>query len=146
MPGDLARRLHLAVGAAALVAFVLTGQYMDRVHAHLDGMADAPRMLYRSAHIYLLFASLINLLLGVYLRAAGDAVGRLLQLAGSVALLATPVLFAIAFFTEPALDELVRPWARPAIYLSLAGTLAHVVARCDACFGMRSHWGLGTGD
>ncbi len=132
MPSDHLRRVHLAVGIAALVAFVLTGQYMDRVHAHLDGMADAPRMLFRSAHIYLLFAALLNLLLGVYLRPAHAALGRALQLAGSAALLATPAMFTAAFFAEPWLPELLRPWARPAIYLSLAGALAHVAGAMGA--------------
>jgi hypothetical protein len=122
------RRLHLAVGSLALLGFVLTGQYMDRVHAHLEGMPDGPRLLYRSAHIYLLFAALLNLLLGAYLRPAAQRGVRLLQGAASVTLLVLPVLFAVAFFREPALAELERPWARPAIYLSLAAVLAHVVA------------------
>jgi hypothetical protein len=37
------RRMHLVVGIAAAVAFLLTGQYMDRRLAHLEGMADLPR-------------------------------------------------------------------------------------------------------
>ena len=126
------RRLHLAVGAAALVAFALSGQYMDRAHDHLRGMPDAPRLLFRSAHIYLLFAALLNVVLGTYLRPASARWARALQGAGSAALLATPAMFGAAFFVEPWLDGLVRPWARPAIYLSLAGVLAHAVARLDA--------------
>jgi hypothetical protein len=122
------RRAHLIVGALALAAFVLTGQYMDRVHAHLVGMPDGPRMLYRSAHIYLLFASLINLLLGAYLTRAAAGAARVLQTLGSVVLLTTPLLFLGAFAVEPGLRELLRPWARPGIYLSLAGVLAHVFA------------------
>ncbi len=43
-------------------------------------------------------------------------------------LLATPVLFTLAFFREPTLSGLMRPWARPAIYLSLAAVLLHVAA------------------
>jgi hypothetical protein len=91
-------------------------------------MPDAPRLLFRSAHIYLLFAALVNLLLGTYLRPAAARWARALQLAGSAALLATPAMFGAAFFVEPWLDGLLRPWARPAIYLSLAGVLAHVLA------------------
>ncbi|HSJ65055.1 MAG TPA: hypothetical protein VK922_14280 [Gemmatimonadaceae bacterium] len=122
------RRLHLVVGAIALVVFLATGIYMDQVHAHLVGMADAPRLLYRSAHIYLLFAALVNLLLGAYLREAERGWRRWLQRAGSVALLATPFLFLAAFALEPGLSGLLRPWARPGIELSLAGVLAHVIA------------------
>ena len=123
------RRLHLVVGTLALFGFVLSGQYMDRVHAHLAGMPDGPRLLYRSAHIYLLFAALLNLLLGAYLRLAPQRGARLLQQVASLTLLVLPALFAGAFFREPALEGLERPWARPAIYLSLAAVLAHVLAQ-----------------
>jgi hypothetical protein len=122
------RRLHFVVGLLGIVAFVLTGQYMDKVHAHLDGMADGPRMIYRSAHIYLLFASLLNVLLGGYFRAAAQRNGRILQWGASVAILVLPVLFLVAFFTEPAVPQLIRPYARPAIYLSLIAVPLHVVA------------------
>lgn len=60
------RRLHLAIGPLALAGFLATGQYMDARHDHLRGMAAAPRLLFRSAHICLLFASLLNLTLGLY--------------------------------------------------------------------------------
>lgn len=122
------RRLHLVVGLVALAAFVLTGQYMDRVHGHLEAMADAPRMLFRSAHIYLLFAALLNLLLGAYVTPAPRGWPRTLQLSASAVLAATPMLFLAAFATEPWLAGLERPWARPAIYLSLAAVLGHVAA------------------
>ena len=60
------RRIHLVVGLAGVVLFLGTGQYMDRVHDHLRGMEDVRRMLFRSAHIYLLWSSLLNLALGLY--------------------------------------------------------------------------------
>src|ERR1043165_8916326 len=41
------KRFHLIFGLVMLVVFLLTGQYMDRVHEHLRNMADGPRMLYR---------------------------------------------------------------------------------------------------
>ena len=126
------RRLHMAVGMVALLGFILTGQFMDRVHGHLTGMPDGPRMLYRSAHIYLLFAALLNLLLGAYLRLADHRGVRMVQQAASVVLLTLPVLFTVAFFLEPALAGLERPWARPAIYLSVAAVLAHVLAQRQA--------------
>lgn len=126
------RRLHMVVGMVALLGFILTGQYMDRVHDHLTGMPDGPRLLYRSAHIYLLFAALLNLLLGAYLRLADHRGVRMVQQAASVVLLTLPVLFTVAFFREPALAGLERPWARPAIYLSVAAVLAHVLAQRQA--------------
>lgn len=123
------RRLHLIVGLAALGGFVLTGQYMDLRHAHLEGMADAPRMLFRSAHIYLLLAGLLNLVLALYLKLESATWRRSLQAAGSAMILATPFLFAAAFFREPWLADLARPWARPGIYLSLAGGVLHLASQ-----------------
>lgn len=61
------KRIHFWVGVVGMLAFVCTGQYMHIFHNHLEGMADAPRMLYRSAHIYLLLSSIINLAAGVYI-------------------------------------------------------------------------------
>jgi len=59
---------HLAFGLLLLVAFLRTGQYMHREHHHLEGMADGPRLLYRSRHILILLTALIHLCLGTYLK------------------------------------------------------------------------------
>ena len=121
------RRLHLAVGVVGVVGFLLTGQYMDRVHDHLRGMDDARRLLFRSTHIYLLFCSLVNLALGLYVR---PAVGwrHWIRLVGSLLVLAAPFVQAVGFFTEPWLSGLDRPYSRPAIYGCFAGMLLHVIA------------------
>ena len=60
--------LHFWIGVVGLCVFVLTGQYMDKVLDHLVGMSDGPRMLYRSAHIYILLASMMNLVYGINFR------------------------------------------------------------------------------
>ncbi len=124
---DPMRRLHLIVGLAGVAAFLGTGQYMDRWHDHLRGMADAQRMLFRSTHIYLLWASLLNVVAGLYL--AGRAGWRRVpQNLGSCLLLLAPATLLVAFSTEPWLDGLDRPYSRPAIYGSLAGVILHLVA------------------
>lgn len=122
------RRLHLVVGLGGVVAFLLTGQYMDRVHDHLRDMDPTPRLLFRSTHIYLLLASLINLALGLYLVPATGAWRPWLRHAGSVLVLSGPVLLGIGFFVEPWLTGLDRPYSRPALYGALAGMLLHAVS------------------
>jgi hypothetical protein len=116
----------LTVGVAGVVGFLATGQYMDRVHDHLRGMSDARRLLFRSTHIYLLFGSLVNLALGLYLR---PALGwrRWVRAVGSALVLATPFLAAVGFFTEPWLSDLERPYSRPAVYGCFAGMLLHLI-------------------
>jgi hypothetical protein len=123
------RRTHLIFGIAALFAFVLTGQYMDKFYNHLRGMADAPRMLFRSRHIYILLASLINLSLGTYLTPQPQEARRLLQVAGSALIIGATCFLVTAFFYEP-LHATINyvPISRYGLYFVLAGTLAHVLA------------------
>ena len=119
----LLRRAHLILGIVGVVAFLATGQYMDHRWAHLRGMADAPRLLFRSAHIYLLFSSLLNLLLGIYWTRGRTGVRLGLQVAGSVLVAVGPFLFVLAFLREPWLHDLARPFATWGIYASFAGVL-----------------------
>lgn len=111
-----------------LLAFCGTGLYMDRVHNHLRGMTDARRMLFRSDHIYLLLSALVNLALGLYMTPNAAKRARVVQNIGSLAILIAPLLFLTAFFTEPWLAQLARPYTRPAIYLIFGGGLAHLLA------------------
>src|SRR5258706_13970686 len=62
------RRAHLIAGVLALLAFVLTGQYMKYVYAHSDAIEGVTRWMFRSAYIYVLYGTLMNLTLGLYLR------------------------------------------------------------------------------
>jgi hypothetical protein len=122
------RRVHLWIGGVGVLAFVLTGQYMDRWHAHLSGMPDLPRMLYRSGHIYLLFASLLNLLLGVHLDTRRANWLRVEWLA-SFLIATAPALLVFGFALEPSRTDFERPYARLAIYGCFAGVLLHALSR-----------------
>jgi hypothetical protein len=61
------RRLHLVTGLVSVAAFLASGLYMHLRYDHLRGMDDVLRLLFRSTHIYLLFAALLNLALGLYM-------------------------------------------------------------------------------
>ena len=115
------RKIHLYVGVAGLIVFALQGQYMDRVHDHLANMADAPRMLYRSSHIYFLLVSVLNIVLGVYLKDGAQVVRPAVQWVVSGVVLLAPVVLLAGFFLEPGMAELMRPYTRPALY-ALFGT------------------------
>jgi hypothetical protein len=122
------RSLHLALGVAAFALFVLTGQYMHWILDHLRGLPDGPRLMYRTSHIYLLWSALLNLVLGSYLRPAGTRRARGAQVVGSLLLLAGPILLTASFFLESNHADLVRPSARLAIQLALAGSALHAFA------------------
>jgi hypothetical protein len=123
------RRLHFAVGLIALVAFLASGLTMRLGYNSLRGLDDATRLLFRSTHIYLLFAALLNLVLGLYGEPAPGVWRAWLQRVGSALLVLAPVFAALAFLHEPWLSGLDRPYARPAIIGSLAGVLLHLASR-----------------
>jgi len=122
------RRFHLIFGLLLVIIFLLTGQYMDRVHNHLQGMADGPRMLYRTRHIYILLSGLLHLGIGSYFRYRSERVRRILQLLGSLLITAAPVLFIIGFFREPHLTGLYAPLSKDGIITIAIGTLLHLLS------------------
>lgn len=122
------KRAHLVVGIAGIVTFLLTGQYMDRFHAHLVGMPNEQRLLFRSTHIYLLLASALNIPLGLYLAWPVSKIRRGMILLGSAPLIAAPVILLVAFAREPWMTELARPFTRPALFGVLAGIVLHLLA------------------
>jgi hypothetical protein len=70
-------------------------------HVHLLPVDSALRMLFRSRHIYLLFSGLINVLVGLRFVLPSLGRGSRVALLGSILILTSPVLFAVAFFLEP---------------------------------------------
>ena len=85
-------------------------------------------MLYRSAHIYLLLGSLLNLLLGLYLNDAPAGWRRWMRRAGSVPIAVAPVLFLVAFAREPIIVSFHRTVAGPALYGVLLGAILHAIS------------------
>ena len=120
------KRFHLIFGVLVLITFVLTGQYMDRYQQHLRGMADGPRMLFRSRHIFILLSGLLHLGIGTYWQTRAAAAAKALLLIGSLLITSASVFFIVAFIYEPWLERLQGPYASVAIYSIAAGTLLHV--------------------
>src|ERR1044072_3984960 len=60
------KRLHLWIGAITLFIFLLTGQYMDYLEVRTNALGETARVMFRSRHIYLLLAGLVNVGLGAY--------------------------------------------------------------------------------
>src|ERR1043165_9480948 len=100
------KKAHLIFGVLIVIAFLLTGPYMDKFYDHLHGMADGPRLLYRTRHIFILLSGLVNLGIGAYFTYRVEPWARAVQLLGSLLILTASVLFLIAFFYEPNLGDL----------------------------------------
>ena len=128
MRHSVLQRIHLIAGLLGLVAFLLTGLFMDRRLDHLVGMPDGPRALYRSGHIYILFSALLNLLLGVYLTTPASRAARVVQYLGSALLLGALFLLLYGFIVETPRAIIERPMIREGIVWSLGGVIAHGVA------------------
>ena len=122
------RLVHLFVGAAVLLAFLLTGQYMDYLEVRTGRLGETARVMFRSRHIYILLAGLVNLGVGAYFHYRERGWPRRVQLAGSALLLAAPALLLAAFFTEPGAPGLRRHFTLPAVVILSAGTLLHALS------------------
>jgi hypothetical protein len=120
------KKFHQLFGIFLVVVFLLTGQYMDRYLRHLSEMPDGPRMLYRTRHIFILLAGLLNLGIGTYFTYRAEPWRRTLQMLGSVLIVIAPVLFIVAFFYEPKLSNLDTPLSHWGMYAIAVGTLCHL--------------------
>src|SRR6185369_2373333 len=119
------KKAHLIFGILIVVSFLLTGQYMDKYYHHLAGMPDGPRLLYRTRHIFILLAGLLNLGIGSYFTYRSMMWGVVLQVFGSGLIVIASILFVVAFFYEPTLTNLYTPLSHWGMYLILAGTALH---------------------
>ena len=122
------KKIHLIFGACVVLAFLLTGQYMDKFYHHLQGLPDAPRLLYRTRHIFILLAGLLNLGIGAYFSYRIETWRRTLQLLGSLLIFAASFLFVIAFFYEPNLGDLHTPLSHWGTYTIATGAVLHVIS------------------
>ncbi|MCI0650960.1 MAG: hypothetical protein L0Z55_03660, partial [Planctomycetes bacterium] len=95
------RIAHLTIGVLSLAAFLATGFWMHFYFPGAYGGDGAMRMSFRSAHCYILYAGLLNLLIAAHLAPAKGGARRALIAAGSIPIIACPVLCVIAFCVEP---------------------------------------------
>jgi len=126
------RKLHFAVGLAGIVAFVVTGAYMRAGFPDLYAANEVLRYLYRSNHVYVLLASLVNVALGVHLAPAEPGWRAAVSLIGSVLALAAPVVLCFAFFREAPVAQAERVWTLAGVAALTAGIALHVLGGMGA--------------
>jgi hypothetical protein len=120
------KKLHLIFGMFALVVFLLTGQFMHRYYNHMVGVETGVRLLYRTRHIFILLAALLNLGIGTYFNQRDLTWCKVLQWLGSALIVAGSVLFMAGFFYEPKLENLYTPLSHWGAYTVVAGTFFHL--------------------
>jgi hypothetical protein len=135
------RNLHLVVGLVGVVVFLGTGAYMRATFPDLYAANEALRYTARANHVYVLLASLVNIVLGLYLpplragwRAAAATVGSILALA-------SPAVLCFAFVFEAPMAAPERVLTLVGVVTAAAGVALHLLGgarrRDDSNLGVR---------
>src|SRR5438128_2378892 len=111
---------HLTVGILLFVAFCVTGRMMRLDFPAKDLMPQDLQILIRSRHIYILFNSLIFLVLGVYFRFSPRMWQRVLQGLGTLTLILSAAHLLWGWYLEAYETGHFTDVSRWGIYLSLA--------------------------
>jgi hypothetical protein len=123
------KRAHYIIGLLGLAAFALSGQVMRFHKPELALLEAGSHMMYVSRHIYLLEASVVNLMLGLYLQAQPENWRKRAQVLGSFLILVSPLFIVLAFLAEPSLGLAGRSWRTSAgLFTLLGGAIAHFIA------------------
>jgi hypothetical protein len=125
-PPDRLRLAHLWLGLGGLAVFLYTGLYMRRQFPEAYAVNEAVRYLFRANHVYMLFAALLNLTLGLHL--SSGARGKTTFPASVLVAVSAPLL-VFAFFLEAPKASPERPITVLGIVCAAGGTLVHGVAR-----------------
>jgi hypothetical protein len=94
----------------------------------LPSMDWGDRLLFRSRHIYLLSAGLVNLALGVHYALPVTRLRRAAAEAGSLLVLASAPTLFFAFFAEPMASRPAGPLSALGLYAVFGGVLLHALA------------------
>ncbi len=127
MQGTL-RTAHLVVGAVTIGAFLVTGMVMYAHQPPLSAMDWDDRLLFRSRHIYILCAGLVNLSLGLHYALPDGALRRAAAAGGSLLALAGAALLFFAFFAEPMADREPGPLSAFGLYALFGGVMTLALA------------------
>ena len=115
---------HLLYGVLGLMLFLGTGQYMQHV-AEVPALTDSERLMYRSGHLYIMFAFAANVFWSF--RAAPTAIPNPLAWLCSLMLAVAPIAATFSFFQEIGSVELDRPIASLSLVLVfIAASLAAI--------------------
>jgi hypothetical protein len=129
MTSKLFRSVHLIIGIVTILVFALTGQYMDKYLDHLKGLEDFSRLSFRTGHIYILLSGITLTMMGLHFQFFENILLKILQLMGSILMVASIILFIVSFFKELPTDVVELSLRRMAIYFIFAGALFHFVSK-----------------
>lgn len=132
------RRAHLVVGAVTVLAFLITGLVMRMHDPPVSAMEWAQRLLFRSRHIYILCAGLVNLAIGVRFALPERRFRYVGAVAGSLFMLVSAILLFFAFFAEPMAGRPPGALSWTGLIALFAGVMLHTLV------SFRKHPGITT--
>ena len=130
---------HTLVGLAFLMIFLATGAYMEWTFPSGYRGDLGMRLMFRSAHLYILLSALINVVVGVQPERRWQSWRKWARLSGSGCLMAAPALFTAAFFIEPTPGSASRPITLGGAVLILAGAFAYCIPSWLALGTQKGH-------
>ena len=120
------RIIYLAVGAASLLFFSWTGQYLHATYPDKRSMEMGFRVMLRSRHLFILLVSLLEIGIGIYIRPTSRLMFRYVQSLSTGLLLIAHGLFIWAFFYEVDTHTIPQtPVVYWATYSLLTSSLLH---------------------
>ena len=117
---------HLIFGILLFFVFTQTGSFMRADFPDKGLIPQDLRLLMRSRHIYILFAALINVVLGVYLELRPQLMLKTAQLLGSTIVAIGSILLVYAWYMETYRIQHFSELSRWGIYLSAFGVGLHL--------------------
>ena len=119
---------HRLVGWGFVLVFLGTGQSMRLGFPGGEGLEADVRWMMRSAHVYILFAALLNVTASGWGDAPLRGWRRALRTFGAGALLLAPAVLTAAFFLDHGPGRLARPWVLAGVVLAASGSVSYSLA------------------
>lgn len=112
---------HRIVGWIFFVVFLCTGLYLREIFPDVYAADTALRFVYRANHVYILFASLLNIVAS--LRTSRNDRPHAVEIVASISIILSPLFFVTAFFAEVVPLSPARPLTLTGAFLSLLGVV-----------------------
>jgi len=123
------QKIFILSGVTLLLVFILGGQYMRDFVPTLTGQDAFARMAWRANHIYLMFAGLLHLFVGLYWSAPDSGwSGWVKRVASLLVFIAGPLL-VYAWLNDPSHGGYERIWTAFGLFAVFGGGLLLAVAR-----------------
>ncbi len=121
--------LHNLTGVISFIIFIASGVYMLTRFPGIDESNEVIKYLYKANHIYLLLASMLNMILGGYFLLNYKQIDKIFQIIGSALIVLATLMLDFAFFHEPGNLAGGRPITASAIVMIFFGVTFHWLSR-----------------